>query len=75
MPVVRVHALEIERALDHAGQNLVVGQVGGEASQRVEIGLRHLLLDLVPMRRALFQIVGLEADDLERMLRSRHRRP
>src|SRR6185312_701902 len=28
VPVVRIAALEIERALDHAGENLVVGKIG-----------------------------------------------
>ena len=68
MPVVWIHALEIERAFDHAGENLVIGQVGGEAPQRIEIGLRHLLLDLVPVRWAFSQVIRLKTDDLQGVL-------
>ncbi len=55
----------VERALDHAGQYLVVGQIGREFSQPVQVGVRHLMLDVVPMLRPLFQVVGLHADDLD----------
>ena len=37
VPVVRIHALEIERALDHAGEDLVVGQIGREPPQVIRL--------------------------------------
>ena len=65
VPVVRVHALQIERTLDDPRENLVVGQIGCEPPQVFQIRIGHLILDFVPVFRAFFQFVGLVADDLD----------
>ncbi len=66
MPVVRIHALEIERALDHAGEDLVIGQIRREPAQIVQMRQRNLVLDGVPVP-PFGEVVGLEADDLQRV--------
>src|SRR5579862_6296339 len=67
VPEVRIHALDIQRAGEKARQNLVIRQVGRESPQVIQVGLVHLVLDFVPMLRALLQVVGLESDDFERV--------
>ena len=59
MPIVGIHALQIDRAFDGARQNFVFRQIWGEATQEIEIGIRHVTLDGVPMLRPLPQLVGL----------------
>ena len=64
-PVVRVHALQIKRTLDDPRENLVIRQIGREPPQKSKIRVGNLILDFVPMLRALFQFVRLVGDDLD----------
>src|ERR1039458_8198767 len=65
VPVVRVHALEIERAIYDAFQNLVTRQTRYKALQISQIGVGDFFLDVVPVLRAFLQIVGLIRDALD----------
>ena len=67
VPVVRVHALEIERAFDHTRENFVARQIGRETLQILQIRVGDFLFDLVPVLRAFFQIVGLVGHALDGM--------
>src|SRR6266446_3310912 len=75
VPVVRIHALQIKRTLDDSRENLVVRQIAREPPQKFQIRVRNLVLDFVPMLRALFQFVRVVGNDLERVhARGRTRR-
>src|SRR6266478_4787940 len=65
MPVVRVHAFEIERALDDPRENFVLRQVGRETPQKIQIRVRNLILNFVPVLRAFFQFVRLVANNFQ----------
>src|SRR5713226_5166763 len=65
VPVMRIHALQIKRALDDPRENLVFRQVGRELPQKFQIRIRNLILDFVPMLRAFFQFVGMVSHDFE----------
>src|SRR5713226_348568 len=65
MPVVRVHPLQIKRALDDSRENLVFRKVGRELLQKFQIRIRNLIFNLVPALRAFFQFVGMISDDFE----------
>ena len=64
---MRIHALQIERTLDDPREDLVVGQIGREAPQVIQIGIGDLILDGVPVLRAFLQLVGLPAENLDRV--------
>ena len=53
VPVVRIHALEIERSLDKAREYFVLGEIRCEALDIFEVFVGYLVLDLVPVLRAL----------------------
>src|SRR5467141_1970005 len=67
VPVVRIHALQIERALNDSRENLVIRQIRRELPQKFQICIGNLILDFVPMLRALFQFVRLVGHDFESM--------
>src|ERR1700687_4881625 len=67
VPVVRVHAFQIKRALNNPRENLVIRQIGREPPQKFQIRVRNLILDFVPMLRALFQFVRVVGNDLDRV--------
>ena len=74
VPVVRIHALQIERAFHNVRENFVVGKIGREAPQIIQICRGDLLLDLIPVPRPFLQVVGLEADDFYNVLARRRAR-
>ena len=53
VPVMAVAALQIERA-DVLSQNHIVGQIGNELAQMIQIALRYRVLDVVPALRPTF---------------------
>src|SRR5216684_6157635 len=65
VPVVRIHPFQIQRALYDPRENFVIGQIGRELPQKFQIRVRNLILDFVPMLRALFQFVRVVGNDLE----------
>src|SRR5437016_6441123 len=65
VPEVWVHALQIERAFDEARKDLVVRQIRRVPPQELKVSFGNLFLDLVPMLRALFQLVRLPPDHFD----------
>src|SRR5581483_11222132 len=65
VPEVRIHALKINGALDEFSEKLVGREAGAEPPQLLEVGLCHLLLDFIPVLRALLNVIGIPGDQLE----------
>src|ERR1700680_61101 len=67
-PVRRVPTLEIDGSVDMPPQNNALGKVGRQRCESLEESLRYVSFDVVPTLRAIRQLVGKEADDLEDVL-------
>src|SRR5581483_2668822 len=57
MPVVPVDPLQVERAANLGGQDLVVGQIWRVCAQLGQVPRGHLFLDAIPVFRAFAQLV------------------
>src|ERR1700686_1060921 len=67
VPVVRIHALQIERTFDRARENFVICQICSEALQVFQIGVGNSLFDGVPVLQAFFQRIRLVGHHFYRM--------
>src|SRR6266852_6239938 len=65
VPVVRIHAFQVKRTFDDSRENLVIRQIGREPPQKFQVRVRGLILNFIPMLRALFQFVRVVGNDLE----------
>ena len=70
-----VQLLEIDGTLDQLCQDGAVGQVRRVAAQVLEIREGHVVLHVLPpFRAAVGELVGMKADDLQRVLALRRAR-
>ena len=64
VPIASVHPLQVERTSHNPCESLFAGQIGRKLSQILQIRIRNLVFDLVPVLRPFFQLIRLVPDHL-----------